>query len=423
MAKSVPLCLVWSLLFLSGAFSATCESQHFIIYSDLDPRYVRFIQANAEAYYEQMEQLYFKTGGEKRIIIYYSHTQADTQKLFDKHGLKEKAHYGRYVPAVPAIYTHQLMDTAGATGWGTLFHEITHHFIRLNFNDAPVWFDEGLACLLGEHTRIVKGKLNVGHPNPWREHELRKMIENGEQIDVRHLTSLSASEFHNRRENYHPARALFYWLYDNGYLEKYLQNVRRKGFSLSVLERTVGKSYKTINTDLLSFIKSSCYAGAFLYEGLAAADDNHSERLFLKALELKPDYQAARLKLASGYFQRKNHQKCRDNLEQILKDPECIEYRGALELMGHICYREKSYAEALKYYQQALDYSEHYELKHELYHWTAVCYHCLGRYDKARQFHKEFLDNNWEPDRLSRLVEYSHKYLKASEKKPEKQIK
>ncbi|MHC4624088.1 MAG: tetratricopeptide repeat protein [Planctomycetota bacterium] len=411
------LFLAWHFLFLSDVLAETYESEHFIIYSDLDPRYVHFVQENAEAYYRQMEQLYFRTGGAKRIKIYYSRTQADTQKLFYKHGLNEQAHYGRYVAGVPAIYTHRLMNDGGQSGWGTLFHEITHHFVGLNYSYAPVWFNEGLACLLGEQTRIVKGRASIGHPNPWREHALRKMIENGEKIDVRHLTSLTADQFHKRRENYHPARALFYWLYDNGYLEEYLQNVRRKGYGLSVLEQTVGKRFRVINTELLSFIEKNCYAGAYLYEGARSEEQAQRERLFLKALELKPDYKAARLRLARDCFRNRNHQKCRENLEPVLRDYECIEYRGALELTGHMHYREKNHAEALKYYRKALDYSQYYEYKHELYHWMAICYHFLKDYDTARQFHKKFLDSNWEPDRLSKLVEYSRKYVKAPEKK------
>ncbi|MHC4618716.1 MAG: tetratricopeptide repeat protein [Planctomycetota bacterium] len=411
------LFLAWHFLFVSSAPAQTYESEHFIIYSDLDPRYVRFIQANAEAYYRQMEQLYFRTGGVKRIKIYYSKTQADTQKLFYKHGLNEKAYYGRYVAGVPAIYTHRLMDAGGPTGWGTLFHEITHHFVGLNHTHAPVWFNEGLACLLGEQTRIVKGRASIGHPNPWREHALRKMIEKGEKINVKHLTSLTPGQFHKRRENYHPARALFYWLHDNGYLEKYLQNVRRNGYGLSVLEQTTGRRYQIINAELLSFVEKNCYAGAFLYMGGRSKDKARRERLFLKALELKPDYKAARLRLAWDYFRNRNHEKCRENLKPILRDSECIEYRGALELTGHIHYREQNHAVALKYYHKALDHSEYCEYKHELYHWMGVCYYFLKDHERARQFHKKFLDSNWEPDRLSKLVEHSKKYLKAGEKK------
>jgi hypothetical protein len=87
------LYILLAFLFLPNVFAGTYESAHFVIYSDLDPRYVDFIQANAEAYYQQMEQSYFRTGGPTRIKIYYSERQADTQELFNKHGLSGKAHY------------------------------------------------------------------------------------------------------------------------------------------------------------------------------------------------------------------------------------------------------------------------------------------------------------------------------------------
>ncbi|MHC4334257.1 MAG: tetratricopeptide repeat protein [Planctomycetota bacterium] len=411
------LYILLAFLFLPNVFAGTYESAHFVIYSDLDPRYVDFIQANAEAYYQQMEQSYFRTGGPTRIKIYYSERQADTQELFNKHGLSGKAHYGRYVPGVPAIYTHRLMDDGGASGWGTLFHEITHHFIDLNYSSAPVWFEEGLACLLGEQTRIVKGKLSVGHPNPWREHALRKMIENGEKIDVKQLVSLSGRQFHQRRENYHPTRALFYWLYDSGHLETYLQNVQKRGYGPLVLEETAGKRLDLMSIELLSFIEKDCYAGAYLYEGLRAKNKARKEQLLLNALQLKPDYKAAHRQLAWCYYRGDDSQKAREHLKQILNDPKCIEYRGAAELMGHTYYSSKNHAEALKYYEEALEYSEYHEYKYELFHWMANCYHFLKDYPKARHFHQMFLDNNWEPQRLSKFVEYSRRYVKAKEKK------
>lgn len=400
------------ILLSSIALAGSYRSRNYIIYSDLDPRFIKFLQANAEVYYEAMEHKYFQTGGRKPIIIYYSKTQADTQALFDRKGIKSKAYYGLYLSSGPAIYTHQLMNTGSGTGWGTLFHEITHHFVGLNYQQAPAWFNEGLACILGEQTRIVKDNLNVGRPNPWREHVLRDMIEEGFQIDVRHLTSLSSKDFNENRNIYHPTRALFYWLHEIECLAKYLQAVKQKGYGLSVLEDTVGLKINKINAELLTFIKKHCYAGAYLYDSRLAKDNIEKEEALLKSLELKPDYKAAHLGLAWLYYKNKDNQRCREHVIQILNDYENIEYPDAAKLIGHSYYAEKNFSEALKYYGVALDYSGYIEYQYELYYWMGDCYHRLKDYVAARKMHKLFLDNNWEPTRLSKMVHNSKEYLK-----------
>ena len=176
--------------FCTSGWAKTYTSQHFVINSDLDPRYVNIIQLNVEAYYENLVGQYFAKGWSKPLRIYYSEKQLDTQQLLlNKYKHKSKVGYGRYIDSEPAVYTHQFMNDGGHSGWGTLFHEITHHFVGLNYKKAPAWFNECLATFLGEQTRIVQGKLTVGRPNPWRERRLRDMIENGQRIDIKFLTT------------------------------------------------------------------------------------------------------------------------------------------------------------------------------------------------------------------------------------------
>jgi tetratricopeptide (TPR) repeat protein len=417
MIKHTLLCLICVLVLLTRASGETYRSKHFIIHTDLDPRLVKFIQANAEAYYKQIEKLYFKTGGRRPIIIYYSKTQADTQKLFDKHGIKSKAYYGQYFPNIPAIYTHQWMNDGGGTGWGTLFHEITHHFINLNYRNPPAWFDEGLACILGETSRIIKGNLRMGLPNPWREKALRNMIENGFRIDVKRLTSLSAEDFNRNRNNYHPTRALFYWIYEIGHLSDYLRNVEQKGYSLSVLEQTVNLPSNRISAELLAFIKKSCYAGAYLADGQQDEDNTRKKELFLKALELKPDYKRAQYELALCCYRDKDYERCKVYLHKILNDPKSIEYLVATRLTGHCYYVSKDYAQALDYYQKSLEYSDYYEYEYEVCYWMANCYHYLEDHATAEKFYKMFLDSNWEPEKLSKKVEHARKYQKLAQER------
>jgi tetratricopeptide (TPR) repeat protein len=414
MKKQIFLCFCCALLLFTNAFAGNCQSDHFVICSDLDPCYVQFIRANAEAYYENLQERYFQTEWAKPLTIYYSKTQSDTQQLLDKNGHKIKVDYGFYDSGTPAVYTHRFMNDGGLSSWGTVFHEITHYFIQLNYRDCPAWFNEGLACFLGEQTRIVKGKLTVGRPNPWREQILRNDIEQGRRPNIRRLYSSSTEQFYDWDLGCHFARALFYWLHETGRLEQYLKNVQKKGYELSVLEETVSQSYGRINAELSKFIKKDCYAGAYLQDGRQAEDEPQKIQAFLKALELKPDYQAARLELAECYYRGKDYEKCRENLKQILDDAESIEYPQAANLMANTYYNEKDYSKAQEYYNKAWEYSDCYEYKYRLAYQIGNCCYHLKDTEGARQWYKEFLDCNWEPEKMKTAVDYAHKYLECT---------
>ena len=304
------------------------------------------------------------------------------------------------------------MDDGGRSGLGTLFHETTHHFVRLNYSNPPAWFNEGLATFLGEQPRIVKGKLTVGRPNPWRERILRDMIKDGQQIDVRHLISLSAKQFYKNKDNYHSVRALFYWLHETKLLDDYLKNVQEKGYGISVLEETAGKPCRQINKELLAFIKKNCYPAAYFEDGRRSKWLYRKKMLFRKALKIKPGYQPAILELARCFYKNKNYEKCRKHLGEILTDVESTKYRAALWLMADCYYAEKEYAKALGYYKKALEYSDYNENKYKLYYWMANCHHYLKDYETAKKLHKKFLDNNWQPYRLPKQVAYAKEYIK-----------
>jgi tetratricopeptide (TPR) repeat protein len=411
MRKQLVLCIYCGLLLFSDAFARKCQSDHFVIYSDLDPCYVQFIRANAEAYYKNLQERYFQTGWEQPLTIYYSKTQSDTQQLLNKNGHKIKVDDGFYDSDTLAVYTHQFMNDGVVNGWGTIFHEITHHFIHLNYRDCPAWFNEGLACFLGEQTQIVKGKLTVGNPSPSREQILRNNIEQGRRPNIRRLCSSSKEQFNEWDLGCHFSRALFYWLHERGLLEQYLTAVRTKGYELSVLEETVSDTFSGINVDLLKFIKKDCYAGAYLLDGRQAKDELGKIQAFLKALELKPNYQAARLELAECYYQSKDYEKCRENLKQILNDPESIEYQQAANMMANTYYNEKDYSKAREYYNKAWEYSDCYEYKYRIAYQIGNCCYHLKDTEGAMQWYKKFLDWNWEPEKMKTAVDYAHKYL------------
>ena len=191
--------------------------------------------------------------------------------------------------------------------------------------------------------------------------------------------------------------------------------MREKGYELSVLEETVSGSYGRINIGLSKFIKKDCYAGAYLKDGQQAEDKARKKQAFLKALELKPDYQTARLELAGCYYQSRDYENCRENLKQIFDDPESIEYRRAASLMGNTYYNEKDYLKALEYYNKAWEYSDYYEYKYRVAYQIGNCFYYLKNPEGAKQWYEKFLDCKWEQESMKASADYARKYLEHAD--------
>ncbi len=410
MKKSVFICFCLIFLLTCNVSAETYRSQHFIIYSDLDPRYIKILQANIEAFYNNLEGKFFKTGWTKPLEIYYSKNHSETFELLCKHGHNHKgsnirARSSYYIVKTQTIYTHQYYDNKRLVGIDVLFHEITHHFVRLNFPNVPTWFNEGLATFLGIETRIVKGKAILGVPYPIGDYRLKEQIEKGTMPNVRKLFIMKDKRLYGWPIGYYFSRAFFYWLYENKELEQYLRNVQSEGYELSVLEKTVNKPVSRINEDLLVFIKADCYAGAYVYESRHSRDPN--QQGLLKALELKPRYARARLALARNCYWAKDYKKARQYLDLILRDDTSPEYQLASELMGDCFTAEKNYERALQHYQKALEYADFDEHKYQLYYSIAQCYDNLKEGQKAEEFYQKFLAENWEQEKTPKLTKYA----------------
>jgi len=413
MNKSIFLSFCCTLLFSTGTLAKYPEYNHFTINSDLHPSYVRLVGANAEAYYEGLAQQYFQRGWREPLTIYYSRTQSDTQKLLNEHGLDVQVTCGYYEPNTPAVYAHRFMDNTEPGGWGTLFHQITHHFVRQNFQNPPEWFDEGLACFLGEQTQIVKAKLIVTEPNPIVEKILKSKIDEGRgrSLRIKRLLSTSKESFYGWSVGPQFAQTLFYWLSENAQLQQYLKNVQKKGYEFPVLEETVSMPFGRINTELARFIRKNSYAAVHMEEGRQAENHAQKKEALLKALEIKPDYHPALLDLAKCYSLTKDNDKCRAYLEQILDDPQSCKYRQAAMLMGNNYYNHKDYAKAVGYYKKAWEYSDYYEYKYRLAHRIANCCNYLNDTETAAKWYEKFLDCNWEPEKTQTSIEYAREYV------------
>ena len=417
MRRLIFLFSVFGLFCLGDVSGETYQSKHFTIHSDLDARYVRLMQANAEAFLTDISRRYFRGVTGKRVTIYLSESQSETFKLLRKHGHKSKTNRSYYVTKTNTIYTHRLSRSGSRIDEiGTLFHEIVHHLVHSNYKNPPIWFNEGLATFLGDENRILNGKVALGNPDIRRAKKLKERIEKGVRPNLKRLFPMTQKQLYNWPVGYNFSRALFYWLYETGELEDYLQNARKEGFEVLVLEQTVGKKVNEINRELLDFIKEYCYAGAYVYEGVRTRDSGRKKELFEKALGLRAHYGTAKLELSLCYYREKDYNQCKKYLKQILMGPESIEYPVAAKQLGHCYYVEKDYTEALKYYEKSLEHSEYRQSKYELYYHMANCYYYLNEREETKRLHREFLDNCWETEKFANKIAYSKKYLAHVEK-------
>ena len=410
MKKFIVLFLCFIFLPISFVSAENYEGSNFTLTTDLDSHYAKLIVEKIEAFYTAVGTD-FSLSPCQPLHIYYSKTQADTQKLLDDYGHKVKVDRAYFSQDASSIYAHQYMDNGQPCDIDAVFPEIAQSIVACHFKNCPPWFCQGLASFLGEKRAVIRKQLTAVEPNPWRDQLLRDKIETAARPSVKRLFLTSSTErFSSWDIGPHFARALFCWLDETGNLKKYLESVYSQGYELSVLEKTLGKPTEKINLELMKFIKKFCYAGAFLQDGLDANSPAQKEHYFMKALELKPNYSTASFELGKLFYSAGNYEKSRQYLSQVLSNPECASYRDAEELTADICYNEKNYISALAHYLAAWEYSEYYDYKYRTAYKIANCYYKLNDPNNAHQWYTKFLYYNWQPEKTKSQVEYAQKY-------------
>ncbi len=142
---------------------------------------------------------------------------------------------------------------------GSILHEITHRFIKADFPNAPSWFDEGFASL-NEKSTFKNGNL-IGDFS-FRILPLRRAINEDSYTGLRHLMETNDDELYGKRTSYYYAqsRYLLMYLQEKGLLEKYYKTFRdsysKDNTGIIQIEDVTGRSIKTLDEELLDYIKS-----------------------------------------------------------------------------------------------------------------------------------------------------------------------
>ena len=417
MNKNKIISLFFVIIFPASIYATRYPGSHLVFESNVDSRLVENMRQTADAFYSALSKNYSLTGWIFPLTVYYSKNEPQTNQLLAKHGFIYLKGNSYYKTKQPAVYIHQFDKNKQPTNPGMLFHGITQHFIAENLKDAPEWFKEGLSSFFAEQAGVVNGKLIISGPRRGVNPALKEKLDKGSRPNVKMLfTWTTAEKLQGYDYGRHLAQAFFYWLHDTKRLGVYLKNVQRSGYEISVLEKTLSMDFGKINLELLEFLNKICYAEAYLTDAAKTDEPSKKEENLMKALELKHDYNKARLELVK-YFHDVNQMKnCKNHLEKILSSPVSPEHIHAAVLLGNVYYLEKDYAKAAEFYTKAWSYATNYDHKYRIAYRLANSYNHLKDSKSASKWYKTFLAEKWNPDDMKLCADYAQRYIDYAKK-------
>jgi len=407
------LIFICSVFIFPGISLATgYSSAHFIIESAVDKELLQHVRASAETFYNIIKNNFHVLGWEQPLKVYYSKSESETVKLLKPYGVKyarNKSYY--HIGSVPAVYTHHLTKGSKDAGLEGLYYAISQHLIYKSFPGSPGWFKKGLGSFWAQQVKIVKGKMVVSSPQASFDYSLRDNLKGGLRPNIRFLITRSDKQFEHLPYGFQFARELFYWLYKTGNLNTYLQKVPTQGYGISVLEEATSKSLGQINLELRSFLEANCFAEAYLAEALTSDVPAKKIQSLMKSIDLLPNYEQARLELARCFLQKKEYQKCKENLQLLLNGALSWQYPKAAQLMGESFYEQKHYQKAIEYYKKARDNCSDPTYKYRIAYKLGNCYYYLGNRDVAKQWYQRFLSSRWDYDDMKQCADYARDYI------------
>jgi len=140
-------------------------------------------------------------------------------------------------------------------GIGTLYHELTHALMAVDFPGVPDWFNEGLASL-HEGAYVSRNRF-VGMVN-WRFPALRQALRAGKLRTLKDL--VTADDFYTRQVgmNYAQARHFALFMQRQKLLRKFYRYFRDhpdSNLGLSALEHIFGYKIARIDREYRAFLR------------------------------------------------------------------------------------------------------------------------------------------------------------------------
>lgn len=197
------------------------EHSPFLVVGDEPPERVRQRAAGTVRWaLRHLNRDYFRAAPERPVELWVLRDEASYQRMArGRLGIRPSTPFGFYSPTQAAIMVN------GATGAGTLVHEMVHALLAVDFPDSPAWFNEGFASLF-EQCEERQGTI-WGLPN-WRLRGLQRALERRELPRLEQLCGLDTAAFYGAGDSLHYAQARYLCLYlqDRGVLRGYYARFR-----------------------------------------------------------------------------------------------------------------------------------------------------------------------------------------------------
>ncbi|MCO5169373.1 MAG: DUF1570 domain-containing protein [Planctomycetes bacterium] len=211
----------------------TCETRHYIVWTNADQAMADEIGRHAELIRKLYEKIFPRPPRAKRkfpIVVFA------TREEYHRNGGPPGAG-GHFDPAFKQLFLfryEKMSDTLLV-----LYHEGFHQFLDSILDvHAPQWFNEGLADFFGP-SEYYKERNDEGmriKTNPWRLRTVQTLIRQDRATDFEKLMTMSQQEMYEPRaagNHYAQAWSMVYFLAQAddgayfGYLRDYFQALRR----------------------------------------------------------------------------------------------------------------------------------------------------------------------------------------------------
>lgn len=180
------------------------ETEHYIIKTNTDQEFAELVGFRAEMIHKVYTRLFPKvsTGRRKFPIIVY----ADAEEYHRKGGPPSAG--GHYEPLLRklVLFRYPELDDTMLV----LQHEGFHQFLHYYLEDAPQWFNEGVADYFGptEYSKVRGDDHMEVRPNPWRVKTIKQALAAGRVRGFRELMMMSQAElYHPQWAGIHYAQA------------------------------------------------------------------------------------------------------------------------------------------------------------------------------------------------------------------------
>ncbi|MBI4575274.1 MAG: DUF1570 domain-containing protein [Planctomycetes bacterium] len=229
----------------------TAETEHYVVRTSTDQAFADFIALRAELIHKLYTRIFPKVpGGTRKFPIVVHAGEAE----YHAAGGPPSAG-GHYEPLIRKLVLYRYPREEDTLL--VLQHEGFHQFLHYYLDDAPQWFNEGVADFFGpsRHVRterrgeVVREGMEI-RTNPWRLELIQRAVTSGRVRRFRDLMLMSQAELYDREWagiHYAQSWSIIYFLcewQDRKYfpiLKRYFQVLREGDGQEEAFAKSFGK--------------------------------------------------------------------------------------------------------------------------------------------------------------------------------------